>query len=168
MVAYGHGPKGDSRPTERRAPRRTRRASGPARRLAVLPDPRGDRGLPGDRPRRGDRRGDSRGLHAVPPAPARPVGRGGGDPLDQGRAVVGRGEVWWVEDPEAGRRPHLVLTRAPAIPVLHSLLAVPATTTVRRIPTEVRLSTEDGMPRACALSLDNLTLMPKAFFRERI
>jgi len=24
------------------------------------------------------------------------------------------------------------------------------------------------MPRACALSLDNLTLMPKAFFRERI
>jgi mRNA interferase MazF len=82
--------------------------------------------------------------------------------------VVSRGEVWWVEDPEAGRRPHLILTRAPAIPVLHSVLAVPATTTVRRIPTEVRLSPEDGMPRACALSLDNLTLMPKAFFREQI
>jgi mRNA interferase MazF len=81
---------------------------------------------------------------------------------------VNRGEVWWVERPEIGRRPHLVLTRQAAIPVLNSLLAVPATRTVRGIPTEVGLGPDDGMPTACALSLDNLTLVPKAMFRERI
>lgn len=82
--------------------------------------------------------------------------------------MVARGEVWWVEHPAWGRRPALVLTRQSAIPVLHAVLAVPATRTVRRIPTEVVLDTEDGMPEECALSLDNLTSMAREFFRERI
>ena len=81
---------------------------------------------------------------------------------------MNRGEVWWVERPELGRRPHLVLTRQAAIPMLNALLAVPATRTVRGIPTEVELGPDDGMPAACALSLDNLTLVPRALFRERI
>jgi len=82
--------------------------------------------------------------------------------------VVSRGEVWWVEDPEVGRRPHLVLTRQAAIAVLNAYLAVPATRTVRGIPTEVRLGAEDGMPAECALSLDNVTVVPRSFFVERI
>lgn len=82
--------------------------------------------------------------------------------------MVRRGEVWWVEDPGAGARPHVVLTRDTAIPMLNALIVAPATRTVRGIPTEVRLGVEDGMPEACVLSLDNLTLMPKAFLRERI
>jgi mRNA interferase MazF len=82
--------------------------------------------------------------------------------------VVTRGEVWWVEDPVAGRRPHLVLTRDAAIPVLHNLLAVPATTSIRGIPTEVPLGPEDGMPKPCVLTLDNTTVLPKSFFRESI
>lgn len=81
---------------------------------------------------------------------------------------MNRGDVWWVEDPDAGRRPHLILTRERAIPVLGSLLAVPATRSVRGIPTEVRLGTEDGMPEECALALDNLTVVPRAFFVQRI
>jgi mRNA interferase MazF len=81
---------------------------------------------------------------------------------------VKRGEVWWVDDPEAGRRPHLLLTRDAAIPVLTSVLAVPATRTIRGIPTEVPLGPEDGMPAECALSLDNVTVLPKAFFTDRI
>jgi mRNA interferase MazF len=48
------------------------------------------------------------------------------------------------------------------------LLAVPATRTVRRIPTEVALDAADGMPEQCALALDNLTLVPKELFRSRI
>lgn len=76
--------------------------------------------------------------------------------------------MWWVHDPDAGRRPHLVLTRDVAVPVLHSVIAVPATRTVRNLPTEVPLGPEDGMPGACVLSLDNVTLVPKAFFLERI
>jgi mRNA interferase MazF len=86
----------------------------------------------------------------------------------QGRALVARGEIWWVEHPDAGRRPFLVLTRQAAIPVLNSILAVPATRTVRRIPTEVVLDEADGMPEECALSLDNVTAVPKELFRDRI
>jgi mRNA interferase MazF len=81
---------------------------------------------------------------------------------------VTRGEVWWVDDPESGRRPHLVLTRETAVPVLNALIAVPATRTIRGLPTEVPLDANDGMPVECVLSLDNVTSMPKAFFRERI
>jgi mRNA interferase MazF len=81
---------------------------------------------------------------------------------------VNRGEVWWVEWPEVGRRPYLVLTRQPAIPVLSVLVAVPATSTVRNLPTEVRLGPDDGMPRECALSLDNVTRVPRSLFVERI
>ena len=68
-----------------------------------------------------------------------------------------RGEIWWAEHPEAGQRPFLVLTRA-----------VPATRTIRGIPTEVVLDADDGMPQRCALSFDNVTTIPKALLTERI
>jgi mRNA interferase MazF len=48
------------------------------------------------------------------------------------------------------------------------VLAAPATRTVRGIPTEVPLSRADGMPEDCVVSLDNTTLLPKAFFVELI
>jgi mRNA interferase MazF len=82
--------------------------------------------------------------------------------------VVNRGEVWWVEHPEAGRRPACVLTRQAAIPVLNSVLVAPATRKVRGIPTEVMLTRQDGMPEDCALSFDNLTTVPKALLTTRI
>lgn len=81
---------------------------------------------------------------------------------------MNRGEVWWVEDPAAGRRPHLVLTRQTAIPVLNSYIAVPATRTIRGIPTEVRIGPDDGMPEECVLSLDNVAVVPRGFFVERV
>ena len=52
--------------------------------------------------------------------------------------------------------------------MLNALLAVPATRTIRQIPTEVVLDRVDGMPDECALSLDNLTLVPKELFQARI
>jgi mRNA interferase MazF len=82
--------------------------------------------------------------------------------------VVKRGEVWWAEHPDAGRRPFLVLSREAAIPVLTAVLAVPATRTIRGIPTEVVLGPDDGMPEQCALSLDNVTVMPRALLVEPI
>ena len=96
------------------------------------------------------------------------MGIRGSSRCDQGRALVARGEIWWAEHPDGGRRPFLVLTRQAAIPVLNALLAVPATRTIRQIPTEVVLDMDDGMPEECALSLDNLTLVPKQLFRTRI
>jgi mRNA interferase MazF len=81
---------------------------------------------------------------------------------------VNRGEVWWVEHPDAGRRPACVLTRPAAIPVLNVVLVAPATRTVRGIPTEVALGRADGMPDVCALSFDNLTTVPKTLLTARI
>src|SRR3954452_14824429 len=83
-------------------------------------------------------------------------------------ALVNRGEIWWVEHPDAGRRPACVLTRQAAIPVLTSVLVAPATRTVRNIPTEVLLGPDDGMPAECAPSFDTLTTVPKALLVERI
>ena len=78
-----------------------------------------------------------------------------------------RGDVWWVEARDS-RRPHLVLTRDAAIGVLNSVLAVPATRTVRGIPSEVPLGPEHGMPEDCALTLDNTRVVAKRLFVERI
>lgn len=81
---------------------------------------------------------------------------------------MNRGEVWWVELPEIGRRPGCILTRTAAIPVLRSVLVAPATRRIRDIPTEVVLGREDGMPQECALSMDNVTVVPKSMLVERI
>jgi mRNA interferase MazF len=81
---------------------------------------------------------------------------------------MNRGEVWWLEHPEGGRRPACVLTRQAAIPVLNAVLVVPATRSMRGIPTEVALGPEDGMPTDCALTLDNLGVVPKTLLTERI
>ena len=56
---------------------------------------------------------------------------------------MNRGGVWWVDHPDTGRRPYLVMTRRAVIPMLRSITAAPATTRVRGIPSEVPL---------CALS----------------
>jgi mRNA interferase MazF len=81
---------------------------------------------------------------------------------------VKRGEIWWVERPADGRRPYLVLVRDSAIPVLQALVCVPATRTIRGIPSEVELGPDDGMPERCVLSFDNVRVLRKAYFVERI
>jgi len=79
-----------------------------------------------------------------------------------------RGEVWWGEIEDVGRRPFLVMTRSAAIPVLNNVLAAPITRTVRGIPTEVHLGVDDGMPADCAASFDNLRIVPKAYLVDRV
>ena len=79
-----------------------------------------------------------------------------------------RGEVWWGEIEDVGRRPFLVMSRSAAIPVLHNLLAAPITRTVRGIPSEVRLGVDDGMPTDCAVSFDNLRVVPKRYLVDRV
>jgi mRNA interferase MazF len=76
--------------------------------------------------------------------------------------VVSRGEVWWLELPDEGRRPVCVLTRQEAIPVLRNVAVALVTRTIRDIPTEVRLDESDGMPAECVVSLDNLRTVPRA------
>ncbi len=56
----------------------------------------------------------------------------------------------------------LILTRDSAIPVLNSVTVAPITSTIRRIPTEVVLTSEDGLPETCAANFDNIQTVPKA------
>lgn len=79
-----------------------------------------------------------------------------------------RGEVWWGEVADVGRRPFLVMTRTAAIPVLNTVLAAPLTRTVRDIPTELALGPDDGVPVECAASFDNLRVVPKANLVARV
>jgi len=82
--------------------------------------------------------------------------------------VVARGEVCWLELAEEGRRPVCVLTRDEAIPNLQNVVVALVTRTIRGIETEVQLDAGDGMPRECAISLDNLRTVPKALLVEPI
>jgi mRNA interferase MazF len=81
---------------------------------------------------------------------------------------VNRGDVWWYHRPGRKPRPALILTRDDAIPWLARLVVVPATTNVRGAPTEVHLDTDDGMPKPCVLTLDNLWTVRKALLTDRI
>lgn len=78
------------------------------------------------------------------------------------------GEVWWLEDPDIGRRPALVLTRDAAIDVLTRLVVAPITRTVRGIPTEVALDQDDGLPEPCVATFDNVRTVPKVLLTGRV
>ena len=79
-----------------------------------------------------------------------------------------RGEVWWADVPGDKVRPVLVLTRERFVDRLHSVLVAPVTTRVRGIPTEVELTEEEGLPRACAANFDNIFTLRRERLRERI
>jgi mRNA-degrading endonuclease toxin of MazEF toxin-antitoxin module len=82
--------------------------------------------------------------------------------------VVKRGDIWWTEHPEWGRRPAVVMTRDQAIDSLNAVFVVFVTTTIRGIQTEVELDATDGMPYECALNADHTGTLAKTFFIERI
>ena len=77
-----------------------------------------------------------------------------------------QGEIWWAEAEDA-RRPVLVVTRTDAVAVLISIVVAPVTRTVRRIPTEVLLGTEEGLSPECAASFDNLQRVRRSSLTER-
>ena len=70
-----------------------------------------------------------------------------------------RGEIrWYTFRLPDKRRPILVLTRNDVIDHLNEIIVVPATRTIRGLTTEVVLTTDDGMPAACALNFDHVSL----------
>lgn len=80
-----------------------------------------------------------------------------------------RGEVWWCELPEVGRRPVVVLSRDAAIPRLRRALIGPCTTTIRGIPSEVLLEPgDDPVPRTSVVNLDSVESVSLATLVERL
>jgi len=51
---------------------------------------------------------------------------------------------------------------------LSAILVAPLTTTIRDIPTAVRLGPDDGVDRECVAMLDGLTLLRRDRFLQRV
>jgi mRNA interferase MazF len=80
-----------------------------------------------------------------------------------------RGELWWCEPPEIGRRPVVVLSRDAAIPRLRRALIAPCTTTIRGIASEVVLEPgEDPVSRKTAVNLDSVESVSVGVLIDRI
>ena len=74
-----------------------------------------------------------------------------------------RGEIRWYKfSAPDKKRPILVLTRDSILEYLGEVTVAPITTTVRNIPSEVFLSTQDGMIRDCAVNLDHIQTVSKS------
>ena len=80
-----------------------------------------------------------------------------------------RGDVWWTDLHElTGRRPVVLLSRNEAYAVRELVTIAPVTTRVRRIPSEVPLGMEDGLPKPCVANLDTVTTIPKRALTARL
>jgi mRNA interferase MazF len=74
-----------------------------------------------------------------------------------------RGEIqWYAFRPPDKRRPALLLTRDAVIAQFGGIIAAPLTRTIRGLATEVVLTSDDGMPVACAANFDHVGLPQRA------
>lgn len=83
--------------------------------------------------------------------------------------LPGRGEVWWCELPDIGRRPVVVLSRDAAIPRVRRALIAPCTTTIRGLASEATLEPgDDPVPRPCVANLDSVESVAVVTLVERL
>jgi len=76
-----------------------------------------------------------------------------------GRVPLIRGEIrWYTFRLPDKRRPVLVLTRNEVIDLLNEIIVAPVTRTIRGLRTEILLTEDDGMPTACAVNFDHVSL----------
>ena len=74
-----------------------------------------------------------------------------------------RGEIRWYRfSAPDKRRPVLVLTRDSVLEYLGEVTIAPITSTIREIPSEVFLTSRDGLPRDCAVNLDHLQTVARS------
>jgi mRNA-degrading endonuclease toxin of MazEF toxin-antitoxin module len=82
---------------------------------------------------------------------------------------VERGEVWWAKMAQPyGTRPVLLLSRSHVYRVRNSVSVAVITTHARRIPVEVPLGREDGMPRPCVVNGDEVHTIPMIWIDNQI
>jgi mRNA interferase MazF len=84
-------------------------------------------------------------------------------------ALPARGEVWWCEMAEIGRRPVVVLSRDAVIPRHRRALVAPCTTTIRGLASEVVLEPgDDPVPLRSAVNLDSVESVSIAILVQRL
>jgi mRNA interferase MazF len=80
-----------------------------------------------------------------------------------------RGELWWSELPDIGRRPVVILSRDVAIAARRRTMVAPCTTTLRGLSSEVVLRPgPDPVVRRSAVNLDAVEDAPVALLVERL
>lgn len=82
--------------------------------------------------------------------------------------MVARGDVWWGETPQEKGRPFLVVSRDSANAVMQRVLVAPVTRRVRGLPSELTLTSDEGLPVESVASFDNLRPFPKAMLVRRL
>jgi len=83
--------------------------------------------------------------------------------------AIARGEVRLYQFPRPDKqRPVVVLTRESAIAYLSAVTVAPITSTIRGVPSEVRLTEADGMKGACAVNLHNVVTVSKTHLGRRV
>jgi mRNA interferase MazF len=76
---------------------------------------------------------------------------------------VSRGEIWRYRFKSPDKlRPVLVLSRQEVIPLLHTVMVAPITSTVRGAPGEVGLGTEHGLKHDSAVNLDQVQTVERS------
>lgn len=76
---------------------------------------------------------------------------------------VSRGEIWRYRFKAPDKlRPVLVLSRQEVIPLLHTVMVAPITSTARGAPSEVGLGTEHGLKDASAANLDHVQTVERS------
>ena len=82
---------------------------------------------------------------------------------------VDRGDVRLYRFPPPDKqRPVLVLTRDSAVSYLSRVTVAPITSTIRGVPSEVVLGTEDGVKQPCAVNLHNVVTVSKERLGRRL
>ncbi len=73
-----------------------------------------------------------------------------------------RGEVRWYKfkSPDK-KRPVLIITRDSVLEYLNEVTIAPITSTIRDIPSEVLLTSDDGMRKDCAINCDHIQTVSK-------
>jgi mRNA interferase MazF len=77
--------------------------------------------------------------------------------------AVNRGEIWSYRFklPDKQRRV-LVLTRQDVIPLLHTVMVAPITSTIYGAPSEVLVGPDEGLKRTSAVNLDHVQTVERA------
>lgn len=82
---------------------------------------------------------------------------------------IERGEIRLYRFPSPDKeRPVLILTRGSAIPYLSRVTVAPITSTIRGVPSEVALGTEDGLKQPCAANLHNIMTVSQTALGRRL
>jgi len=84
-----------------------------------------------------------------------------------GRVARGDVRLYQFARPDK-QRPVVVLTRDSAIRYLSTVTVAPITSTLRGVPSEVRLDEDDGMKRPCAVNLHNAVTVSQQRLGKRV